>query len=81
MLYQGFLPMTLGMIFDFIVVLAVLASALISFMRGLIREVLTIAGVVGGGAAAVFFGPSLAPLMRDWLGAGNGKKLFDIEVS
>ena len=69
------------MIIDIVVALIVLASALISFMRGLIREVLTIAGVVGGILAAVFLGPMLVPTVRDWFGAGEGEepsKLFDI---
>lgn len=69
------------MIIDIIVGVIVLASALISFMRGLIREVLTIAGVVGGILAAVFVGPMLAPTVREWFGAGEGEtpdKLFDI---
>lgn len=60
------------MIIDIIVALVVLASALISFMRGLIREVLTIAGVVGGILAAVFLGPSFAPLVRHWFGVTEG---------
>ncbi len=69
------------MVIDIVVGVIVLASALISFMRGFIREVLTIAGVVGGVLAAVFVGPSLAPTVRQWFGAGEGedpKKLFDI---
>ena len=72
------------MIIDIVVALVVLSSALISFMRGFIREVLTIAGVVGGILAAVFVGPSLAPTVRVWFGVGEGgdpeeaKKLFDI---
>jgi membrane protein required for colicin V production len=70
-----------GMIIDIVVGLVVLSSALISFMRGFIREVLTIAGVVGGILAAVFLGPPMAPIVRDWFGAGEGEnpeKLFDI---
>src|SRR5688572_6867065 len=69
------------MIIDTIVGVIVLASALISFMRGLIREVLTIAGVVGGILAAVFLGPIMVPTVREWFGAGEGQtpgKLFDI---
>ncbi len=69
------------MVIDIVVGVIVLASALISFMRGFIREVLTIAGVVGGVLAAVFVGPSLAPTVREWFGAGEGaepQKLFDI---
>lgn len=68
------------MIIDIVVGLIVLASALISFMRGFIREVLTIAGVVGGILAAVFIGPSLAPTVRGWFGVteDSKEKLFDI---
>ncbi len=66
------------MIIDIVVGLVVLASALISFMRGFIRETLTIAGVVGGILAAVFVGPAFAPIVRNWFGTGEGKKLFDI---
>ncbi len=83
MLFHGLLPMTSDMIIDIIAALVVLSSALISFMRGLIREVLTIAGVVGGILAAVFLGPSFTPLVRSWFGVGvEGQeapaKLFDI---
>ncbi len=69
------------MIIDIVVGLIVLASAFISFMRGFIREVLTIAGVAGGVMAAIFVGPTLAPIVREWFGVTEGKdtaKLFDI---
>lgn len=61
------------MIVDLVVGVLVLVSALISFMRGFIREVLTIAGVVGGLMAAVFFGPPLVPTVREWFGVGENK--------
>jgi len=69
------------MIIDIVVGAVVLISALIAFLRGFIREVLTILGVVGGILAAVFFGPDLAPVMRGWLGVSDGDeagKLFDL---
>ena len=69
------------MIIDIVVGAIVLISAIISFLRGLIRETLTIAGVVGGLFAAVFFGPSLSPTFKEWLGVAEGEevgKLFDI---
>lgn len=70
------------MIFDAIVLAAVLISSVIAFLRGFIRECLTIIGVVGGLAASYFAGPLLAPLMRGWLGVSDDpekvKKLFDI---
>lgn len=69
------------MIVDIIVGVILLISAAIAFLRGFIREVLTIAGVVGGVLAALFLGPKLAPLFRDWFGVEDGKtpeKLFDM---
>ena len=70
------------MIIDLIVGLVVLASAGVAFFRGLIREVLTIAGVIAGLFAAIFFGKSLSPVFRNWLGvdpeAETPEKLFDI---
>lgn len=69
------------MIIDIVVGAIVLISAIISFLRGFIREVLTIAGVVGGLFAAIFFGPSLSPIFKSWLGVVEGKdmeRLFGI---
>lgn len=70
------------MIIDIIVLIVLLISAGIAFIRGFIREVLTIAGVVGGLAAAYMGGPHLSVYMRGWLGvdpeAETPQKLFDI---
>ncbi len=69
------------MIVDIVVGVVILISAAISFLRGFIREVLTIAGVVGGVLAAIFLGPRLAPVFRDWFGVvpdEEPEKLFDI---
>jgi membrane protein required for colicin V production len=70
------------MIIDIAVAVIVIISAIISFLRGLIRETLTIAGVVGGFFAAIYFGPKLAPTFSNWLGVAedpeNIEKLFDI---
>jgi membrane protein required for colicin V production len=69
------------MIVDIIVLAVLLVSAAIAFLRGFIREVLTILGVVGGVAAAYAFGPYLEPHMDGWLGIVEGeepKKLFDM---
>lgn len=56
------------MIIDVLVLIVLLISAVIAFLRGFIREILTIAGVVGGLAAAYFGGPLLTPSMHGWLG-------------
>lgn len=60
------------MIVDILVLAVLLISALIAFLRGFIREVLTIAGVVGGLAAAYFGAPLLIPFMRGWMGVEDG---------
>jgi membrane protein required for colicin V production len=70
------------MVIDLVVAAIVIISAIISFLRGLIREVLTIAGVVGGLLAAFYFGPKLSPTFRGWFDipedGENADKLFDI---
>lgn len=73
------------MVFDIVVIATVLASAVIAFLRGFIREALTILGIVGGLAAAFFFGPVAAPIVRRWFGVGaplpegqEAPRLFDL---
>jgi membrane protein required for colicin V production len=69
------------MIIDIIVIAVLLISAIIAFLRGLIREILTIAGVVGGMLAAYFGAPFLTPSMRGWLGVEENveaDKLFGV---
>lgn len=69
------------MIIDIIVLAVLLISAVIAFLRGFIREVLTILGVVGGLAAAYFGGPHFLPYMESWLGItedGEPQHLFGV---
>lgn len=69
------------MIIDVLVLIILLISAGIAFMRGFIREVLTIAGVFGGLAAAYFGAPMFKPTMRGWFGVEEGiepERLFGI---
>lgn len=69
------------MIFDIVVGVVILISAAIAFLRGFIREILTIAGVLGGILASLFLGPKLAPVFRGWFGVEEGEdveKLFDL---
>lgn len=70
------------MIIDIVVAAIVIISAIISFLRGFIREVLTIAGVIGGLAAAYFFGPLLSPTFQRWFGVRpddeDVAKLFEL---
>lgn len=67
------------MIFDIVVLAAVFLSCAIAFLRGFIREVLTILGVAGGAVAAWYAGKPLTPIILDWLQAGESEpgKLFD----
>lgn len=65
------------MIFDAVVLAAVLISAVIAFLRGFIRECLTIVGVAGGLAAAYFGGPFLTPAMHGWLGVPEDKEKIE----
>ena len=62
------------MIFDIVVLIILLVSCVTAFLRGFIREVLTICGVVGGTLAAFFLSPSTAPYIQAWLGADKGEK-------
>ncbi|WP_435640997.1 CvpA family protein [Micavibrio aeruginosavorus] len=71
------------MFIDITVAVIVVISAIIAFLRGFIREVLTIAGVVGGLVAAVALGPLVRPSFNGWFGvpadeAADMPKLFDI---
>jgi membrane protein required for colicin V production len=73
--------MDISVLVDIGVILILLISAGVSFFRGLIREVLTIVGALGGGFAALTFGPSVIPLTSKWFGIEEGKtagKLFDV---
>ena len=64
--------MELGLFVDIFVGLVVLVSVGIAFVRGFIREVLTVFGIVGGMIAAYIGGPLLSPVMRGWLGVEEG---------
>jgi len=68
------------MIIDIAVAIIVLISAFISFLRGFIREVLTIAGIIGGLAAAYFFGPMLTPIFKNWFGVPATLESADSET-
>ncbi len=74
--------MDLGLFVDIFVGLVLLVSVGIAFVRGFIREVLTIFAIVGGIAAAYVGGPLLSPVMRGWLGVEEGvenpEKLFSM---
>lgn len=69
------------MIVDILVIAVMLISAAISFLRGFIRETLTILGVVGGAFASYLGGPLALPVVEGWLGIEEGaepQRLFDV---
>lgn len=63
------------MVVDIIVAVILLGSALVSFLRGFIREILTIFGIVGGLVASYVGGPLLVPSMAGWLGVKEGEEM------
>jgi membrane protein required for colicin V production len=58
----------LSLILDIIVVLVLLFSIGIAFLRGFLREVLTIASLIGGAIGAFIFGPLLKEPVASMLG-------------
>ena len=56
------------MIVDILALAVLLISAVIAFLRGFIREVLTILGTLGAMAASYFGGPHFIPTVHGWLG-------------
>jgi len=56
-----------AMVLDLIVFGILLASAVVAFMRGFVREVLTIGSLGGAAAGALVFGPAVSPIVHGWL--------------
>ncbi len=54
---------------DIVVLVIVFVSAAVAFLRGFVREVLTIVGLVGASLVALTAGPVLSPGIQDWLTA------------
>lgn len=68
------------MIIDAIAIGVTLISSIIAFLRGFIREMMTILGFVGGALAAIMLGPDLVPIVERMLfmpGEEPGR-LFDM---
>lgn len=64
--------MDFSLILDCVVIVIILVSAVVAFLRGFVREVLTILGLVGAALTALTAGPMLAPGIEDWLIENNG---------
>ena len=61
-----------SMILDIIVVLVILLSAVIAFLRGFIKEILSVVGILGALVASYALGGYLDPLCHKWLGVKQG---------
>lgn len=61
-------------ILDLSIVAVLLASALISYFRGFIKEALSIVGILGSFAGAYIAGPLAVPFFNDLLGVEEGAK-------
>lgn len=59
-------------IFDIIVVSVLVISAGIAYLRGFIKEVLSVIGILGALAASWILGPLLEPFCNDLLGVTDG---------
>lgn len=62
------------MILDIIILLLLAASTLIAFMRGFIREALTLLTLAATSLACYKGGPALNPIMDGWMGVTEGEK-------
>lgn len=58
--------MDFSLILDCIVLVIIVVSSAVAFLRGFVREVLTILGLVGASLTALTAGPMLAPGIEDW---------------
>ncbi len=56
-----------SMVLDLVVLGILLVSSVVAFMRGFVREVLTIGSLAGAAAATLAFGSALTPMARGWI--------------
>ena len=69
--------MDFALILDVVVVSILLISAVVAFLRGFVREVLTILGLLGASVTALTAGPKLAPGVEGWLTADLSEEAID----
>lgn len=63
-----------ALIFDVVIVSVLLVSAAVAFLRGFVKEVLSIAGVVGAVIGAWLLGPRVLPAFNGMFGVAPGEK-------
>jgi len=64
--------MDFSLILDCVVITIIVVSSAVAFLRGFVREILTILGFVGAALTALTAGPKLAPGVEDWFIENNG---------
>jgi membrane protein required for colicin V production len=74
--------MDFALILDIVVIVILLISSVVAFLRGFVREVLTILGLGGAALTALVMGPEFAPGIEQWLlgdlAADTEEKLWGI---
>lgn len=63
--------MDFALILDIVVLVIMVISGIVAFLRGFVREVLTILGLGGAALTALTAGPMLAPGLENWLTDGQ----------
>lgn len=72
--------MDFALILDIVVVVILLISSVVAFLRGFVREILTIVGLAGASTTALTAGPKLAPGLENWLTSDLGKDAEDAKM-
>ena len=74
--------MDFALILDIVVIVILLISSVVAFLRGFVREILTILGLGGAALTALVMGPEFAPGIEKWLlgdlGADTEEKLWGV---
>lgn len=63
--------MDFALVLDIVVGVILVISCVVAFLRGFVREILTILGLGGAGVTALTAGPMLAPGLESWLTDGK----------
>lgn len=72
--------MDFALVLDSVVIIILLISAVVAFLRGFVREILTILGLAGAAMTALVAGPKLAPGIEEWLTSDLGEDAADAKM-
>jgi membrane protein required for colicin V production len=71
--FHNNISMDFALILDIVVIVILLISCIVAFLRGFVREVLTILGLGGAGLTALTVAPMLSGGLESWLSDGAGE--------